>query len=158
MGGDNTPTKKAHKLCQEEPIAGDAKGTLLVDCTKVEIRADRFGGAGAFTAVPIKKGEIVEFGLARRLPPGCGHDSPFVFTWSEDRTIWAMCSGASPYYNTSLEPNTEMVRDFEKDAFHIVALQDLRAEEELTHTYRSLRWRPAFQELRKAMGIEKEGA
>ena len=64
----------------------------LVDCSKVYVKSDRFGGAGSYAAVPIRKGELVERGIVRRLPVD-GNHCPYVFTWSEDKTVWASGSG-----------------------------------------------------------------
>ena len=41
---------------------------------------------GAFAAVDIKEGELVEKGLMRRLPEGFdGNTCPYIFTWSTER-------------------------------------------------------------------------
>ena len=76
-----------------------------------------------------------------------GNDCPYVFTWSDDRTKWALCSGYATFYNTSKTPNTKMERDFVNNTFEIYALKDIAKDEELTHTYRSLGWRKCFSEL-----------
>jgi len=125
--------------------------TNLVECSKVYAKKDKHGGVGAFAAVPIKKGELVERGLARRLPVD-GTRCAYVFTWSEDRTVWASGSGIAPFYNASLEgtENTKMVRFYDEDRFEIFALRDIAQDEELTHLYKSIDWRDCFQDL-KAM-------
>ncbi|MFT4622754.1 MAG: hypothetical protein ACI8PZ_001410 [Myxococcota bacterium] len=119
-----------------------------VDCSKVVVRASS-GGAGAFAAQDIAAGELVEAGIVRRLPPSFdGNASPYVFTWSEDRTVWAIGSGCSTFYNTSDTPNTKMRRIYDEDRFEIQALRDIAKGEELTHVYKSLQWRECFEELR----------
>ncbi len=40
-----------------------------------------------------------------------------------------------------------MVRDFENDKFEIYAQEDIKAGDELLHTYISLKWRTCFSEL-----------
>ena len=41
---------------------------------------------GAFAAVDIKEGDLVEKGLMRRLPEGFdGNTCPYIFTWSTER-------------------------------------------------------------------------
>lgn len=121
----------------------------LVDCSKVYVDHSPKGGAGAFAARPIAAGEVVESGIVRRLPSGFdGHASPHVFTWSDDRTVWALGSGCSTFYNCSDTPNTEMHRDFAGDTFVIRALRDIAEGEELTHVYKSLAWRACFEDLR----------
>ena len=118
-----------------------------VDCPKVFVEAS-LGGAGAFAACDIQKGEVVEFGIVRRLPADFdGNDCQYVFTWSEDRTVWAIGSGCSTYYNCSDEPNTKMYRDFDNDSFEIHALRDIAKGEELTHVYKSLQWRKCFSDI-----------
>lgn len=107
---------------------------------------------GAFAAVDIKKDELIEAGVVRRLPDGFdGNSCPYIFTWSTERPnkTWAMASGCAPYYNTCKEgtSNTRMVRDFEKDDFEIFANEDIKAGDELLHTYISLKWRTCFSDL-----------
>jgi SET domain-containing protein len=122
----------------------------MVDCSKVYVDTSDKGGAGVFAAVAIAAGEIVERGIVRRLPSAFdGNSSPYVFTWSEDRTVWAIGSGASTFYNSSDTPNTKMHRHFDSDTFEIFALRDIAAGEELTHTYMSLAWRSCFADLRE---------
>ncbi len=120
----------------------------FVDCSKVCVRESK-GGAGAFAARDIAKGELIERGIVRRLPEGFdGGAYPFAFTWSEDRTVWAIGSGCSTFYNCSDEPNTKMSRFYEEDRFEIHATRDIAVGEELLHTYKSLSWRPVFADLR----------
>ena len=41
---------------------------------------------GAFAAVSIKEGELIEKGVMRRLPEGFdGNACPYIFTWSDER-------------------------------------------------------------------------
>jgi len=139
-------------------IAGAAGGGLrlhasrarrsLVDASKVLVAKSSFGD-GAFATCDIQQGELVEHGLARRIPVD-GHRFDMCFTWSEDRTVWATCSGPSMFYNTSNKPNTEVARFFDEDRFEIRALRDIRAGEALTHRYKSLSWRKCFSSLHQA--------
>ena len=83
----------------------------LVQCAKVFIATSRDKGAGAFAACDMSEGEVVERGIVRRLPATFdGNASPYVFSWSEDRTVWAVGSGCSTFYNCSETPNTKMRR------------------------------------------------
>ena len=118
-----------------------------VDCTNVYVNKSRMenGGMGAFAKRNIQKGELVERGLVRRIECD-GHKNPYLFTWSDDRTVWAFASGCATFYNTSLTPNTIMIRFFDDDHFEIYASRDIEADEELTHTYKSLNWRTCFVE------------
>ena len=73
-------------------------------------KPDAYGGMGAYAAVSIKKGELIEKGVVRVVPTD-GNDCPFVFTWSKtEPRQWACGSGASMFYNMSAEPNTHMER------------------------------------------------
>jgi hypothetical protein len=124
----------------------------MVDCSKVVVRQSTYrdAGLGAFAKENIGEGELVEQGVARVIRCD-GNKDPYLFTWSENRTKWAFCSGCAPFYNTSLTPNTRMERDFENNTFSIYAYRDIMEGEELTHTYRSLGWRDCFSELNKSL-------
>jgi len=60
-----------------------------------------------------------------------------------------MGSGCAPFYNTCKEgtANTHMERFYDEDRFEIYATRDIKAGDELLHTYISLKWRTCFQEL-----------
>ena len=49
-----------------------------------------------------------------------------------------------------------MIRFFNEDRFEIYAVKDIKAGEELTHTYKSLQWRECFKPVAKALGVETE--
>ncbi|GMI19951.1 hypothetical protein TrCOL_g5559 [Triparma columacea] len=104
---------------------------------------------GAFATKDFKEGELIERGVMRRLPMGFdGHKCEEVFTWSDERPnkTWAMGSGCAPYYNTTSKEkeNTHMVRYFDENRFEIFAKRDIKAGDELFHTYISLEWRECF--------------
>ena len=94
-----------------------------MDCSKVIVLPDAYGGAGGFAAVDIKQGDLVERGITRVLTNCDGNENPYVFTWSEEipNTTWAIGSGCSTYYNTAEEAmaNTHMTRDFENNTFEV---------------------------------------
>jgi len=118
-----------------------------VDCSKVYVDAS-MDGAGVFAACDIRQGEVVEFGIVRRLPASFdGNDCQYVLTWGDDRTVWAIGSGCSTYYNHSENSNTESHRDLTNDTFEIRALRDIAQDEELTQTYKSVAWRTCFRDL-----------
>jgi SET domain len=107
-------------------------------------------------------GELVEKGLMRRLPEDFdGMTCPYIFTWSDDipNKTWAMGSGTSAYYNTNKEcdANTKMIRYFDEDRFEIFAERDIAAGEELTHTYKSLKWRTCFKPISEKLYGKQEG-
>jgi len=132
-----------------------------VDCSKVYVDTSTFSTQerkfdGAFARINIKSGDLVEKGIMRRLSDNenkifNGTKNPYVFTWSEDipNHTWAFPSGCAAFYNSGLDAdtNTYMVRFMSEDRFEIYAKRDISAGEELTHTYKSLRWREAFSEL-----------
>ena len=122
----------------------------LVDCSKVIVKNTNTMGLGAFTNQNIKRGDLIEKGVVRRIDSD-GHKSPYLFSWSEDRTVWAFASGCATFYNTSLDPNTRFVRNYITDTFEIYAIRDIKVGEELTHKYKSLEWRECFQELNKTL-------
>ena len=122
----------------------------LVDCSKVIVKNTNTMGLGAFANQNIKRGDLIEKGVIRRINSD-GHKSPYLFSWSEDRTVWAFASGCATFYNTSLDPNTRFVRNYITDTFEIYAIRDIKVGEELTHKYKSLEWRECFQELNKTL-------
>lgn len=129
-----------------------------VNCRAVIVRSSKFGD-GAFAARDIKQGECIEWGIVRRLPPGFdGNAAEYVFTWSDDRTVWAITSGTAAFLNTAAhgKANTKMIRFFNEDRFEIYAVSDIADGEELTHTYKSLRWRTCFKPLAENLGVTTE--
>lgn len=136
-----------------------------VDCSKVYVNTSTYSTEesifdGAFAKVNIKKGELVEKGIMRRLSDNNnklfdGMQNSYVFTWSDDipNYTWAFGSGCASFYNCESvkKANTKMVRYFEEDRFEIYAVRDIKENEELTHTYKSLKWRKVFEPLDKIL-------
>ena len=122
----------------------------LIDCSKVIVKNTNTMGLGAFANQNIKRDDLIEKGVVRRIDSD-GHKSPYLFSWSEDRTVWAFASGCATFYNTSLDPNTRFVRNYIADTFEIYAQRDIKVGEELTYKYKSLEWRECFQELNKTL-------
>ena len=114
-----------------------------VDCSKVYVAQSNDKGDGAFAKCDIKEGDLVERGIVRIIDIE-GNNCPYVFTWSDDKTKWAIGSGCSTFYNSSCTPNTKCIRDFTHNKFEIIALRDIKQNEELTHTYKSINWRTCF--------------
>ena len=134
----------------------------MVECSKVYVSKSTFSSEaddlGVFAKVDIKKGDLIEKGIVRLLSDGensffDGMNNPYVFTWSNDiqNYTWAIGSGCSTFYNTALEKdaNTRMVRYLKEKRFEIFAKRDIKKDEELTHTYKSLLWRNSFIDLHK---------
>lgn len=125
----------------------------LVDCSNVCVRQSTIGNfLGAFANKDFKKGETVEIGVMRRLSKDFdGMKNPHVFTWSDDipNHTWAFASGCATFYNTGKETaNCKMLRYFETDKYEIIALKDIKKDEELFHQYKSLNWRSCFNEIK----------
>ena len=103
---------------------------------------------GAFARKDFAEGELVEHGVMRILPDGFdGNESIYVFTWSDEipNKRWGMGSGCAPFYNTAIDSaNTKMERCFKTDSFKIYATRAIKKDEELYHTYKSLKWRKCF--------------
>ena len=74
----------------------------LVNCDKVYVKKCA-NGVGVFAKNIIYTGELIETGIVRRVDTD-GHKNPYLFTWSEDRTIWAFGSGCSlVHFSTNAE-------------------------------------------------------
>lgn len=132
----------------------------LVDCTKVFIKNVEGKGASTFAKQDIRQGELVEYGIMRRLENFDGNKSPYVFCWSDDipNHTWAFSTGCAAFYNTSLTPNTSMTRFFDEDRFEIHALVDIKKGDELFHKYKSLAWRECWDELREIVKKDQGSA
>ncbi len=119
-----------------------------VDCSKVIVKMceDPKMGYGCFAKTKFRSGEVIETGLMMRLVDTDGNKNPHLFTWSDDRKVWAAGSGCLPFYNHSDNPNVKKVGDLEHDTMAIIALRDIEEGEQLCNTYSSAKWRECFQE------------
>ena len=119
----------------------------LINSSKVYVDKSEFG-LGVFAKQNFKVGEIIETGLMYRIVNVDGNENPHLFTWSDDRSVWAAGSGCLPYYNhTSSEPNMKKVGNLQADTMVVVALRDIKAGEELVSQYFSASWRKCFKDL-----------
>lgn len=106
-------------------------------------------GQGVFAHNPIKAGEIIETGLMVHLVNVDENENPHLFTWSDDRRVWASGSGCLPYYNhTTKEPNMIKIRDLQADTMVVVALKNIEKDEELVSQYYFASWRKCFANLK----------
>jgi len=110
-----------------------------VNCEKVYVGDAAIGGNGLFTRVPIKKGEVIEkcVMVPMKGPEDLGHYNSHLFTWSDDRKIWAIGSGMAMFINYSDKPNCMKKRDMVGNTMEIIALHDIPAHTELLSTYYS---------------------
>ena len=132
---------------------------LLMDCSKVVVVQGDYG-ASARAATDIAEGDMVEYGIVRRLGGLDGMQNEFVFTWSDEipNSTWAAAGGAATFYDTAPEgmSNSHMSRFFDENRFEIHATKDIKKGEPLTHTYKSLKWRGCWDDLREVLAVEKE--
>lgn len=136
-----------------------ANSTSKIHCSDVYVKESSFSSDmnkfdGVFAGREFKSGEMIEKGIMRRFSKDFdGMNNPYVFTWSDDipNYTWAMGSGCSTFYNTAKpeHANTLMKRYFDEDRFEIFAVKDIKVDEELVHTYKSLQWRTCFDGLNK---------
>ena len=129
-----------------------------IECSKVYVSNSKINPDfdGAFAKQNISKDEVIEIGIVRIVDID-GNNNPYLFTWSDNipNEKWAIASGCATFYNTSLVPNTIIIRDFKNNSFKIIALNDISKNEELTHTYKSLSWRTCFQDLYNNLNVKK---
>ena len=116
----------------------------FVDCSKVYIGESKYG-LGVFAKQNFKIDEVIEVGIMTPLTNIDGNENPHVFIWSEDKTIWAVGSGLLPFYNHFDNPNIKKVGDLKNNTMKIIALKNIKKNEELGNSYYSKKWRICFQ-------------
>lgn len=116
----------------------------LVRCRDVAVRLTA-SGYSAYAARAFSKGDLIERGAMLPVQADGRHE-PFLFAWDDSvpTSSWAIASGCAAFYNCSYNPNCRFERNFDRYTFEIRALHDIAAHDELTFTYKSLTWRPAF--------------
>jgi SET domain-containing protein len=117
----------------------------FVECSNVYVKKGKYG-YGVFAKKDFKAGEVIERGIMCRLVNVDGNENPHLFTWSDDRKIWASGSGCLAFYNHSDTPNIVKKGDLINDTMTIVALIDIKKDDELCNTYFSKKWRTCFQD------------
>ena len=93
------------------------------------VAASPIHGKGLFAAADISSGTII--GWLRGVP--CAHDGPFVLWVNQDQGIEVLCNFR--YINHSDEPNACYYDDLS-----VVALNNIRRGEEITHNYACREW------------------
>jgi len=117
-----------------------------VECSNVIVAQSEFG-LGCFAKRDFKEGEIIERGVMMPLPGVDGNEYDHLFTWSNDKKLFASGSGCLPFYNHSDDPNIAKVGDLQSNRMKIVALRDIVKGEELRNRYMSRPWRTCFKNL-----------
>jgi len=117
----------------------------LVYIGDIEIKNSKLGGYGVFAKQTIKKGTLIESGIMSVLNNVNGSENPMLFTWSDDKTKWAIGTGLLHYYNHSDNPNIKKKGDLINNTLKIYALRDIDVGEELLGSYYSKKWRECFQ-------------
>tara|TARA_B110000046_G_C13017365_1_gene409471 strand:+ start:145 stop:522 length:378 start_codon:yes stop_codon:yes gene_type:complete len=123
----------------------------MIDCANVYISNSTVcEGIGCFAKIEFQKDDIIEIGIATIMTNCDGNENPHLFTWSNDmpNNTWAITSGCAPYYNCTKDPNIRMIRDFKKNTFSFIALQNINKDDELFHTYKSINWRKCFSNIK----------
>lgn len=115
----------------------------LINCSKVRVDKSEYG-LGVFANQDIKKDEVIETGLMYIVNNVDGNKNEHLFTWSDDRKVWAGASGCIAWYNHTNEPNIKKKGDLRNNKMYIIALRDIKKDEELRNTYYSAKWRECF--------------
>ncbi len=119
----------------------------LINCSKVYIGKSKYGN-GVFAKEDINQGDIIETGIMMRLVNVDGNENPHLFTWSDDKKTWAAGSGCLPFYNhTSEESNIKKIGDLKNDIMTVIALRNIKKDEELVSKYYSANWRKCFKDV-----------
>jgi SET domain-containing protein len=138
-------------------IALQKEAMGLVNCEKVYVADTGKYGYGVFAKQAIVAGEVIETGLMNVVKEVNGHENTHLFTWSDDRTVWASGSGCLPFYNHAFgEPNMKKIGDLINNKMVVVALRDIETGEELVSKYMSAKWRRCFNDLQDEEGAQLE--
>ena len=120
----------------------------IVNCSKVYVADTGKYGYGVYAKQNIKKYEIIGTGLMNIIKGVDGNENTHLFTWSDDRTVWASGSGCLPFYNHATgESNIKKIGELSKNIMTVVALRDIDKDEELVSKYYSAKWRKCFLDL-----------
>lgn len=98
-------------------------------------------GRGVFTAVDLKKGDIIEICQVIELPPEelpiihktTLHD--YYFLWGENHDHCVISLGFGSLYNHSDHSNASFLMDLVNDTLDIFAVKDIKVGEEITINY-----------------------
>lgn len=131
------------------PVVGGADGGPLA--SSVVLPHPTWPGYGVFAKRKIKAGDVIEWGLQRKVKLD-GDSCPYIFTWNangrrlKEGNVWTHGGGSSMFYNSDVPPNMRLYRLFSGFRYLFVAKNDIQAGEELVHLYASSSWRQCFVE------------
>jgi len=103
-------------------------------------------GWGIYSTTFIPKNTLIERAIMYKMFNVDGNENPHLFTWSDDRKVWAGGTGLTPFYNYSDKPNIKKIGDLPNYILHIYTIKDIEPDEELVSTYFSKKWRKCFQD------------
>jgi len=155
--GANKEPEKLHEATLREHFRKSRAGEIpYYDTTKARVIPHPvWPGYGVFATVDIKEGEIVEYGLHRKIAGLNGDKCPYVFTWNstgrrrtqeEGPNQWGQGAGQIMFYNSDSPANCRLFRLYGGWRFVLVARRDIAMGEELMHLYKSSSWRKCFVE------------
>jgi SET domain-containing protein len=105
------------------------------------IMHDTIKGRCIYTALDIRKGDIIESAPVIVLPPKdlhLIHQSglhDYYFLWGDDRKSCALALGYGSLYNHEQHPNTDYIFDFGDNSIEFFAIEDIAANSEITINY-----------------------
>jgi len=117
-------------------------------------------GKGVFAKCALKKGEVVEWGIAFVVPNVDVRTNDTLYSWScVDRSVGAALSGCALFYNTQGDNSNCRCVPYHapENRFEIYALRDIDAGEELTIRYDSMNYRDGMVEVKAIVGELKHG-
>jgi len=133
----------------------------LINCEKVIVKKSKIikSELGVFSKVKIKKGEIIEWGIATIIPDIDVRDNDKFYTWDgENRSKAATVSGCGLFYNTlGDKSNARCVPYHSENRFEIYALKNIDKDEEITFRYDSMNYRKGMKHLIPIVGKLKNG-
>ena len=116
----------------------------FIDCSKVYIDKSIYG-LGVFCNKDLEINEVIEIGLMTILNNIDGNENPHLFTWSNDKKVWATGSGLLPFYNHNDISNIKKVGDLKLNTMKVIAIKPIKKGTELVSSYYSKSWRKCFQ-------------
>ena len=98
-------------------------------------------GRGVFTAEPLNKGDLIEICPIIKLPDGdLAHIDQsilddYYFLWEEEGDRGCIALGYGSIYNHHVEPNSDLIFDYQDSTIKIMANQAIDSGEELFIDY-----------------------